>query len=453
MDFGAIPPEITSGQMYSGPGAESMLAAAASWNALAAELQSTASSYGAMISALTGEPWTGPSSMSMAAAAAPYVAWMSATAAQASEAGSQASAAAAAYETAFAATVPPPVIAANRSQLASLVATNIFGQNTPAIAATEAQYGEMWAQDTAAMFGYASASAAATRVTPFTEPPPTTNPAGLAAQSAAVTQSAGSSTGLGLIPQLLQDLATGSSSYTTEMGNLLNGLTGSSSTSSMYSSMFSIAASLTKGSTIANDAMSVPNLGMVQFKTFFHPPAADIPEIPKSALGGGLGQRSAVSGGLARAVSAGVGDASVVGALSVPPGWAAATPSIRLAATVLPTTGLTAAPAAELAGNLLPQMALGSMAGGALGGSAPRVISGNGIRGRAAAGKASSAPVKLDAVIAQLQQQPDAVRHWTVDQSGLDDLLAELSTKPGIHAVHLTAPDQTNVALPKSEMG
>ena len=59
-------------------------------------------------------------------------------------------------------TVPPPVIAANRSLLAALVATNFFGQNTPAIAATEIQYAEMWAQDAVAMYGYAASSASAT---------------------------------------------------------------------------------------------------------------------------------------------------------------------------------------------------------------------------------------------------------------------------------------------------
>ena len=56
----------------------------------------------------------------------------------------QATAAASAYETAFAATVPPPLIVANRSLLAPLVATNILGQNAPATAATEAYDAEMW---------------------------------------------------------------------------------------------------------------------------------------------------------------------------------------------------------------------------------------------------------------------------------------------------------------------
>ena len=120
----------------------------------------------------------------MAAAAAPYVTWMSTTGAQAEQTAKQAKAAAAAYEAAFAMTVPPAVVAANRAQLAALVATNVVGQNTAAIAATEAQYGEMWAQDAAAMYGYAGSSAAAATVTPFSSPPQTTNPAGRQAKPA-----------------------------------------------------------------------------------------------------------------------------------------------------------------------------------------------------------------------------------------------------------------------------
>ncbi|BBU22810.1 PPE family protein [Mycobacterium xenopi] len=457
MDFGSLPPEITSARMYSGPGAGPMLAAAAAWDALAADLQSTAASYGSLISGLTSGSWAGPSSASMVAAAAPYVEWMSTAAAQAKEAAAQARVAVSAYEAAFAATVPPPVIAANRSQLASLLATNVFGQNLPAIAATEAQYAEMWAQDAAVMYGYAGSSAAATQMTPFSAPPQTTNVAGLASQSAAVAQATGASSGTGTqsilsgIPQILQQLASASTQYNAAMGNLLNAMTGNSSTGSMYSSMFSVAASLTKGSTIANDSMSVPNMGMVQFKTFFKPPV-NLPEIPKSSLGAGLGNvRSLASTSAARAVSAGVGAASTVGALSVPPTWAPATPAIRLAANVLPGSGLAAAPAVDIPGSLLGQMAAGSMAGGALGASAPRVVAGTGIRGRAASGKDANAPVKLDRVIAQLQQRPDAVQHWQVDEAGLDGLLAELSKKPGIHAVHLSADGQVQAAPPTTK--
>jgi len=56
------------------------------------------------------------------------------------------------------AALPPATVAANRAQLVTLVASNHLGHNAPAVAATEAQYGEMWAQDTAAMFGYAASS-------------------------------------------------------------------------------------------------------------------------------------------------------------------------------------------------------------------------------------------------------------------------------------------------------
>ncbi len=192
--------------MYSGPGSAPLLAAMTAWDGLAAELRSTVAAYQKVITVLTGDDWLGPASESMAAAAAPYLAWMSITGMQAEQTAAQAAAAAAAFESAFAMTVPPAVVAANRTQLAALVATNVLGQNTPAIAATEAAYGEMWAQDAAAMYGYAASSATAAALSPFTEPVHTTNPGGQANQAAAVTQAAGGA-GFGLaqskLPQLM----------------------------------------------------------------------------------------------------------------------------------------------------------------------------------------------------------------------------------------------------------
>ena len=191
MDFGSIPPEINSALMYSGAGAGPMLSAATAWDQLAAELHMHAVSYQSVITGLTTGSWQGPSAVSMAAAAAPYVSWMTATASQCEQVANQARAAVSAYESAFTMTVPPPVIAANRAQLMTLVATNILGQNTPAIMATEAHYGEMWAQDAAAMYGYAGSSAAAATLTPFTPPLPNSNPAALFGHAAAVGHSAG----------------------------------------------------------------------------------------------------------------------------------------------------------------------------------------------------------------------------------------------------------------------
>ena len=225
MDFAALAPEINSGLMYTGPGAAPMIAAAASWDNLAIEMFSAANDYGSVISNLTSGPWRGPASASMATAATPYVSWMSTTAAQAEQAADQAKAAASAYETAFALTVPPTVIVANRTLLASLISTNILGQNTPAIAATEAHYAEMWAQDAAAMYGYAGSSSAASTLTPFADPPATTTTTGAAAQAATVAQATGTGTQTSLsqlvtaLPAALQGLASPATSTSSGSGS------------------------------------------------------------------------------------------------------------------------------------------------------------------------------------------------------------------------------------------
>jgi len=189
MDFGALPPEINSGRMYVGPGSGPMLAAASAWDELASDLAMAAAGYGSVISELAGSSWIGPASAVMVAAVAPYVAWLSATAAQAETASLQARVAVAAYEAAFAMTMPPPAIAANRALLLMLIATNLFGQNAAAIAAAESHYAEMWAQDAAAMFGYAESAAMAAALTPFTPPPSIAGLASAAGPAAATSLS------------------------------------------------------------------------------------------------------------------------------------------------------------------------------------------------------------------------------------------------------------------------
>ncbi len=223
MDFGSLPPELNSARMYAGAGSAPLLTAATAWNSLAAELGTAAEAYQTVISELIDFGWLGPASTAMAAAAAPYAQWMTTTAAKAEQTAAQVAEAAGAYETAFAATVPPAEVAANRTQLASLVATNVLGQNASAIAAVEALYGEMWAQDAAAMYGYAANSAAATSVSPFTTPAQNTNPSGVAAQSAAAGSTAGSgaqntlSQLVSSVPNALQNMATPAAGSTTAM--------------------------------------------------------------------------------------------------------------------------------------------------------------------------------------------------------------------------------------------
>ncbi|MCV7164813.1 PPE family protein, partial [Mycobacterium stomatepiae] len=100
MDFGALPPEVNSARMYAGPGSAPLLAAAASWSAMATELDYTATSFTSVIADLAGSAWKGPSAASMTAAAAPYAAWLKATSVGAEETALKATAAAGAYEAA-----------------------------------------------------------------------------------------------------------------------------------------------------------------------------------------------------------------------------------------------------------------------------------------------------------------------------------------------------------------
>ncbi len=166
MSFSLIPPEINSALMYSGAGSSPLIEAAATWDGLAADLESTATQYQTAITNLTTETWLGPSSARMATAAAPYIAWMQSTAAEAAQTGAQAKAAAAAYQTAYASMVPPPLISANRAELTTLVSNNFLGQNTGAIAQNEAEYLDMWIQDALGMDTYQLNSSSASGALP-----------------------------------------------------------------------------------------------------------------------------------------------------------------------------------------------------------------------------------------------------------------------------------------------
>ena len=373
MDFGIYPPEINSGRMYAGPGSGPMLAAAQAWGGLADELYTAASAYQSVVSELTSGSWSGPSSTSMTAAAGPYVEWLSSTAARAEQTSAQAAAAAAAYEAAFASTVPPPVVAANRSLLATLVATNFFGQNTPAIAATEAQYAEMWAQDAVAMYVYAGSSASATALTPFTSPHQNTDPAGTAGQAAAVGHASGTSAGnvqstISPVSQALS--AAAAPAQSDPLGTLSDLISVFLSAPTDLVTLFGL---------IPADALSGPvdfpiaYLGTVAGQrtdntisgwagTEGWPGTADVPpdEFPAIIVNPGPLASSAPT------VSAGLGQANTIGALSVPSGWTVAAPEIRSVAMVSPITNAAPAAAAPLeagSASSFNQMGLAGMAG------------------------------------------------------------------------------------------
>ncbi|GFG74979.1 PPE family protein [Mycobacterium botniense] len=404
MDFGMLPPEINSARMYTGPGAGPLLAAAAAWDGLADSLYSTATSYSAVISGLTSDQWQGPAAAAMAAAAAPYVTWMTTTAAHAQQAATQARQAVSAYETAFVATVPPPVIAANRSLLASLVATNVLGQNAPAIAATEAHYAEMWAQDASAMYDYAASSAlAVSPLTPFVAPQHHTNGVGLAGQAAAVAHAAGTSAGtsraalsglMTAIPAALQELAApaASTSSTAELTGILSTLGLGSSTSpasalSWFDSAKSVLYPMSIMSMMPMRGMSMANMGRSLISTAAGG-GKGLPALGSAALGGpglpagamgsagpaGLGaQGSANPAGVAGVpVLAGLRRATSIGTLSVPHTWtgAAATGTIRPLAPPLPVSHVRAIPNATT--TAMPGLPAASGGGHGVGGALPR---------------------------------------------------------------------------------
>ncbi|WP_276053412.1 PPE family protein [Mycobacterium mantenii] len=407
--------------MYAGAGAGSLVTAAAAWEKLASELSSAAASYQAVVSELTGGPWVGASSGSMAAAVAPYVSWMNTTAAQAQQTASQLGAAAAAYETAFAATVPPPAIEVNRALLASLVSTNVLGQNTAAIAATEAQYSQMWAQDAAAMYGYAGASAAATQLTPFASPQDTTNQSGTTNQNSAVmkamaTGGSNTTSSLANIPNMLQAGSTGPSgtSGTTAGSGSLVDLFNNFSENTIGYQILSEGLNFDASGALLTLAPPVAAAWNPVVSSLSAPPAAAAGLAGAGSSGSALVNSPGSGAGLGDpGVSAGLGEAASVGKLSVPSSWGTS-PAIRLAATA------TALPGAGLEG--VPQA--GAVAPGFYGGMPPMgpvasvVNAPRGDQGRIRAGARNKV---IPAMASETGMHDDPAGRWVKPTGDADD--------------------------------
>ncbi|UQX09412.1 PPE family protein [Candidatus Mycobacterium methanotrophicum] len=377
IDYGFLPPEINSGRLYSGPGPGSMLTAADAWDDLAAELHCTASTYRSVVSRLASGEWTGPSSARMAIAAEPFVMWLHGTAARAEQTAGQAKMAAAAHSTALAATVPPPIIAANRSLLSRLIASNFFGQNTPAIGETEAQYAEMWAQDAAAMNGYSSSSAAAATLTPFGNAPQIANPAGQVTQAAAAAQASGAVVGTSArsaLSQLVSPLASalgssGASSATSGAPSAPSMLGHVANYTALPAQLFSDGVGSWEGE--ANLISNMNNgIGMATFMAQNPAGLFEVINNPPFVGPAGLG-----SGG--SSLTAGSGQALKIGAVSVPPGWAMPPSDITPVSVALPanTVGTVPAVVGGIPGAAFGETMLGTLAGRGLGAAAAHTIS------------------------------------------------------------------------------
>lgn len=376
IDFGALPPEINSIRMYTGPGPVSLIAAAVAWDGLAAELHAASSCYRTVIAGLTAQRWMGPSSLAMASAFAPYMAWTAGAAARAAESAGQARLAVEVYEAAFAMTVPPPAVAANRAQLAMLVATNFFGQNAAAIAATEAEYGEMWAQDAAAMYEYAAGSAAACSVTQFNPAPKVTNESGMAEQAATVGRVTAQSEQANLaqvvskVPTTLHQLSSpmkSSVSLLTDTGSDVGttiGTVGNTATDSGTSSiMTGLASGIPGAIPSAFSAAATPLYGMSSILGM----AQTAQGLANAASSGAMAAAGTAASGVASAASSGagalgslgsgvfgsLGSAASLGPLAVPASWTSVIPAANSAVSALP--------AINLAGANVPPSVMGSL--------------------------------------------------------------------------------------------
>jgi PPE-repeat protein len=268
-------------------------------------------------------------------------------------------------------TVPPMVIAANRSLLMTLIATNVLGQNAAAIAATEVQYAEMWAQDATAMYGYAGSAATASTLTPFAAPPPTTNSAGGIQQAAAAAQSVVSngSRVLTVIPQALQGLAAAAAPTAVDPTALIPLLTVPLTATAATVGTIGITSSFTSFGTTVRGLLINADRDFDNGKGPFTGNGPGGTMLPQWIING-TGGIGAPSDAVPDSESGGLGRANRVGRLSVPPSWTLAAPEIRPAAYTLPMTSAAAPPEVGGAGNLFSSMGLAGAAGGAVGSTA-----------------------------------------------------------------------------------
>ena len=399
LDFSWLPPEINSARIFAGAGSGPLFVAASAWDGLATDLAASAASFDSVITGLASGSWTGPTSLAMAAAASPYVQWLTAAAAQAVMAGNQARAAATAFEAALSATVHPAAVTSNRTSLLVLVATNILGQNTPAIFENEFHYMEMWAQDVAAMLGYhTGATSVASTLTPFDAPP--TSLAGLGdwASQLGTAISAAESSLVSGAQSLGTNLLSGATSLGTQIAAVAPGLvTGVQSAVSAVpiSSLSQVAQiAMYPASMAMSPMMSLLQMGMQGANGTAGAAGlvgatagelgAEGPKMvgdmkPLAGMGGGLG-------GLGGGMSADLGKARLVGAMSVPPTWQGSMPA-RMVSSAMAGMGAAAPNAAAMAGPTgaggMPMMPMpmgmggaGAGAGGMMGrgGASPHVV-------------------------------------------------------------------------------
>jgi PPE-repeat protein len=373
MSFSLFPPEMNSALMFTGAGSGPLLEAAAAWDGLAADLDSTATQYQTLITNLTTGPWLGPSSARMAAATAPYIAWLQGTSATAAQTGAQAKAAAAAYQGAYSSMVPLAAIEANRAELATLVANNFLGQNTGAIATNEAEYLDMWIQDALTMDTYQVNSQVASAL-PAQSAAPQVASGAVANAAAAAPADTGAEL---IIDELLQDVAflfgdSGAlpptlSSLPTWLGGVATAIAGNPSAALLpiqatyYMGMLSSTPARMFMSSGGSSSGAAAGSGLAGMQDSILANVGKFVDGKLANVMGGVGGQLQKWGS---SVAASLAGAQHLGGLSVPNAWHGMAPEMARAAPLMPETSV-AAPAMThgLPSSPFAQGLMGALAG------------------------------------------------------------------------------------------
>ncbi len=320
MDYLALPPEVTSTLIHSGPGAGSLMEASGAWQRLGIELENTATAYASVLSSLT-EAWNGPSFLAMVQAVEPYLTWLRNAAQQAQQTAASAQAAAVAFSSVRSTVVTPAQVSANRTRLAQLLATNQFGKNVTAIAATEAQYQDMWANNSAAMGRYQAVSAQAATLPQISSPPAIANPTGVANQASVVPAT------------------TAASPITTNLTSLL----GASTATGFDPNTGWFGLANTWGNQFISSGFPINLLQYLAQSTSaqaLQGVTGEVGQGLEEGMGAGLGPLGAIGAGLEQAPTAAMGVGVSLGKLTAPPAVVGILPTsqapVQLASAVSP---------------------------------------------------------------------------------------------------------------------